>query len=316
MDLTFSLIAILFVLSLFLLALFIIAPLFKNGIGRCLYVWHNMPLLRYPVDFFIKIKAKSISAEWSKKIKNISESEIPKIDWGEPIILDLRDLYILDHKSDDVRCILNTIYHDYPRDESALWLSHFNDDFIFKPEIAPMPDYDYSFYNKTLNIKTSQYPDSWIYLVSHKLMPSRYALDFLFMTRKPMDETLQINICANSLAKRIRYIIKNNLDIRFDIVDKGFFLASYNQECWGQFKHPYSISLGEYHHVRLEVIDNIFVLYIDDKMVIGNQVDCKLWAGHFFLIFWNGINNVDIMDISIKDLKLIIPKNPNIEFPQ
>ncbi len=296
--------------SCLLLALFVIVPVARLGIVGYLAVLNRLPILRYFVNSYVGSIGKRISKEWLSKIKILSENELPHIDWenGESVLDQRTPFYILDQKSDDIRCIINNKIHNYPHDAEALWNSHFTNEFIFVPEIAPSPSYNYEINNDTLSIRSNDELENWVYLLSKEKYPAVYALDFMFKTGCSLDETLQIDFNMKSLASRLRFIVKNNNDVRFDVVERGFFLSSFYEENYSQFKRPCSLTLNEYHHVRFEKTNNCFALWIDDELQMGVSINAELEDGHWCLIFWNGLERNDMISIDIKNFRVLYPQ--------
>lgn len=295
-------------LCLFMIVYFFVLPISKYGISKYLSIEQQVnPLTRRLVDIFHEHRAKALSVEWYDRTEILNDKDIPHINWQEDTISTkgMNSFYCLDQKSDDIRPLLISDW-DLPRDKEAWEIAKFTGIYLFRPDIAPRPDFQFmEKTDNTLRIKTGGKYDMWAYLVAKEKQPTTYALDFDFTPYTQNDETLQLCFAQSSLASRFRFLLEHNAILRFDIVDHGYFTFWKNEELWQKFRRPCHLTLREKHHIRLECINNVFALYFDYKLVFAVRVkdyvaEPKYWS----LIMWNGIykreNNNDNINIEVQ----------------
>ena len=160
-----------------------------------------------------------------------------------------------------------------------------------------------------LLITTGAKIDTWIYLVSKQKCPAVYAMEFDYVPHTEMQETLQIDFCCHSLARRFRFNLENNRTLKFDMWDKGCSIYYNNVSGWDQFKQPCSLPLHKITHVRLEVINDIFAIYYDNKLQMAVRVKgYEPCLTDWYIVFWNGVKKKQTMNIELSNLKLLIPQ--------
>ena len=264
---------------------------------------------KFGVDYISKYLEKEshrISEKWLNRIHIISPENFPIIEWEKDSKTSegCYSFYSLDQYSDDCRNFLMSSYADLPCDKDLWWMSQFSNKYIFKPEYAPSPRYHFTIdYNKA-TYKTGKELDTWVYLPSKKPQPNCYSIEFDYLPITEMKETLQFDFCMQSLAKRFRFNLENNKTLKFDVVDKGFFLHCISTEKWDKYKIPLSLPLNKLTHVQFQIIHNKFAVSFDGNIKLAvevdgyNQTENLFWA----LIFWNGIDKPEkIMEFEISN---------------
>ena len=150
-----------------------------------------------------------------------------------------------DKFSEDTRNLLLS-FENLPCDKDALLKARLDldRDYFFKPEFSPEAKYKILKSideTNSLEIQTESQLDTWVYMPAKAKQPSRFAIDFDFLTNTSIKETLQIDFLMKSLADRFRFMIKDNKVLKFDIWANGYSLG-YQEEEWKKFEKPYSIS--------------------------------------------------------------------------
>lgn len=260
----------------------------------------------YIVNKLLKNRAKSLSKKWIERIELLSESQMPSVNWVIPNDnLDLREkIHFLDQSSLDVRGMYNNVNCHYKKD--LFFASHFTNEYFFDPNLSTSPNYDVENIDKGVRIVTPPIIDTWIYLPSKEMQSAIYALDFDFVPSTDMHETLQICFYADSLAKRFRFNLECNTDLKFEIVDYGFFIY-YEDKRWEKCCKHCTLPLNMITHVRVEVIDNCFAIYFNGKMEMAIRIkNFRGYDSNWMLLFWNG-NNPERMDVRISNFKILYP---------
>ncbi len=175
--------------------------------------------------------------------------------------------------------------------------------------------------DSTLHVKTGTKYDTWVWLVGKEKQPKDYCVEFDFISHTKCQETLQICFASNSLASRFRFNLENNETLKFDIVDKGYFLYWSHKELWSKLRKPCSIPLHKKVHVKLECINNVFAVYYDNDLKMAVRIkDYEAKPNYWYLVFWNGTPNDEFkgkqdnyMDLEIRNLKIFHRKTKDKE---
>lgn len=305
-------------MTLGLLAVFIVFPVFKCGWADSLFYLHQMnPLARIVIRKILSWEERRLSNRWLARVEAVGREEIPLINWviDEQRSQGIDSFYCLDQYSDDCRQLLHSSYK-VVKDDRLWFRSKFTNEYYFAPQYSPVPRYEMERIENSLLIRTGSRIDTWIYLVSRQKYPQCYALEFDYIPHTEMQETLQIDFCCHSLARRFRFNLENNRTLKFDITDRGCFTYWANVKGWDRFKKRRSLPLHEVTRVRLEIIHNLFVIYYNDCMEMALRVrDYKPEQTDWYLIFWNGTENEQSMSIEIRNFKTFIPasdwRNPS-----
>lgn len=302
------------VLSLCLLLFFVIIPISRVGLWK--YATDQMeinPFVAKLMNKYTFYQSKNLSEDWYSRVQEILGGQIPKIEWVEDSASSkgINSLWCLDQQADDVRPLLMKEWN-LPYDKSVWWNSHQTGKCTFQPSIAPSPIYDMHRTDSTLNILTGRKFDTWIWLVAKKQQPKDYCVEFDFVTHTKSQETLQICFASNSLAERFRFNLENNETLKFDVVDKGYFLYWFRSDLWSKLRKPCSIPLHKKVHVKLKCIDNIFAVYYDNDLKMAVKVKgYEASPSYWYLIFWNGTPHEEFkgkqdnyMSLEISNLKI------------
>lgn len=73
---------------------------------------------------------------------------------------------------------------------------------------------------------------------------------------------LQFAFHMEHLLKRYRFLITNNEKLNFEVVDNGFFLTAIHSV-------PLKFTLGEIYKIRIEIQNNTFSFYLNDKLKLA-----------------------------------------------
>ena len=299
---------ILLIIVFGLICFFILIPLKNVGLIRFLYYEKEMnPIVRRVVYKYLNYKNNALIKYLISNVEIIDKTEIQHINW----VLDssfkgIDSLYCLDQYSDDVRALLSTS-EDIMKDNYRWFRANFTNQYFFYPLHSPNPRYKMEKGFDWIKINTPPIPDTWIYLASKDKYPNIYAISFDIILHQVMKETLQICFYCQSLAKRLRFILDDNKYLRFEIVDKGCFSSK-----WHKLNKECSLPLHKTVNVRLEVINNIFALYLDNVFQMAIRIKkYKLENGYWYIIFWNGKKTNVSMSIEIENLRVYLDEKNN-----
>jgi len=213
----------------------------------------------------------------------------PEVDWTDaPELSDFRRFYSFhDGTCEDVRGIPT----------EAWWRSHFRGRYRLHLESHESLAYSCEEEAGALRFRSSSAPDTWIYLVSREELPSAYAVEFDYTPFVAFKEQLQFDFAATSLADRHRFILSYNEKIRYQRIERGFWLPDAGSV-------PFSLPLGVATRVRLEIVGNVFAFVADGRPVVCWQ-DCRYAPrrARNFLLFWNGPDE-RAMDFRISGFKV------------
>lgn len=290
--------------------LFVIIPIAGHGWLPFLYAqYKGNPILSRVIIKWIRLKEKKLSNEWLSRVELVRQEDIPVVHWVEDRQRShgLDSFYCLDQYSDDCRQLLHHSYN-VVRDDMLWFMSKFTDKYYFDPEHSPSPRYEMHREGGKLSIGTGSRIDTWIYLVSKQKCPAVYALEFDYTPHTEMQETLQIDFCCHSLSSRFRFNLENNRTLKFDITDRGCFVYWMNVKGWSKYKKTCSLPLHKSTHVRLEVIKDIFAVYFDSMLQMAVKVKgYEPCPTDWYLVFWNGVEKEQAMNIELGDFKLSVP---------
>jgi len=217
----------------------------------------------------------------------------PHVDWADkPIYADLLDFYSLhDETCSDVRGIPTETW----------WRSHFFGRYPQHAESHGDLAFDWCRMENGVRFRSRSVSDSWIYLVSRDLLPPVYAISFDYTPRNVFKEQLQLDFAATSLADRHRYILSNNEKLRYQRIERGFWLPDVAQK-------PWSVPVGRTTRIRLEVVDRTFALLADDGLVAcWRDGRYRPHPSRNMLLFWNG-EAATAMDFDLANFGVYLPK--------
>lgn len=194
------------------------------------------------------------------------------------------------------------------RDECfAWWMAMFRGPYLFRPAEYPAPKYNLEIVDGTLTASVPAKNDAWVYLISKRPCPPTFRLEFDYLSHQAMEETIQLCFAFESLASRFRYdLYADNRLLVFDIVKGGMFMGAYNHEKWlkGGIRKPYSMRIGEWVHVRLEAIGNVFQLFFDEEPAMAMRVrGYEPKPSPWVFIAWSGFKEQP-MKIQLKNVKV------------
>jgi len=222
-------------------------------------------------------------------------AERPRVDWEDvPELCDFRRFYSFHDKTCEDVLGMPT---------EAWWRSHFRGRYRLHLESHETLPYSCEEEDGALRFRSSSAPDTWIYLVSREELPPVYAVEFDYTPFAVFKEQLQFDFAATSLADRHRYILSYNEKIRYQRIERGFWLPDVGST-------SFSLPLGVPTRVRLEVVGNVFVL-----LAGGKRVACwrdRRYApqrARNFLLFWNGPDE-RAMDFRISGFTVQFERNP------
>lgn len=181
---------------------------------------------------------------------------------------------------------------------SADWFqSHFKGDYHVHTEDHRELLFDFEQRNGALDFHSRLGTNTWIYFVSRDSLPARYAIQFNYTPFTEFKEQLQFDFGGTSLADRHRFILSFNRFIRYQRIERGFWLPDVMRKDW-------QLPLGTPTAVRLEVVDNIFTLMFDGKIAACWQDErYTVRPSRNFLIFWSGEEAVK-MDFRLTDFQV------------
>lgn len=296
-----------------ILLFFVGIPIFKYGLIEYLGREKEInPILRRCIHWHMSKRNKHMSAEWLARVSRITEDRIPNYKWKEDVSTSngIESFYCLDQQSDDVRDLLLPACH-LTHDKMNWWRSHFSNEYMFAAENANIiqPAYKIEKSDTSVKISTGSDLDTWIYLVAKEKQPAIYALEFDYMPKIEMQETLQICFASSSLAQRFRFNLENNKTLKFDVVDYGNFTWWQNTDSWKiKLQESCSIPIDEWTHVKLFVINDIFAIYYDGILKMAVRVkDYIPKENYWYLIFWNGTKIKSPLSVELRDFKIYHP---------
>ena len=217
----------------------------------------------------------------------------PTLEWTTvPELSDVRSFYSFhDQSCPDVA--------DIPTER--FWRSHFFGRYQLHLDSHASLAYELSDVPGGVRFRSPATPDTWIYLVSRRVLPTAYAIEFDYRPDSVFKEQLQLDWAATSLAERHRFILAYNEYVRYQRVARGLLPDDVAHV-------PCSLPLGRASRVRLEIVARTFALSVD-----GRTVCCYRDAGHRprpsrgFLLFWNG-HDERAMDFQVTNFTFQVPR--------
>ena len=182
------------------------------------------------------------------------------------------------------------------------FLSHYTDEYPLTADKTRKNNYSITFENNGFHVVSDSLDDHWIYIVSKKKMPKKYAVEFDYFRKTAICEQLQFDIFASSLADRFRVISEYGELVFFDAVQKGYFLKRfYEKEC--------PMPIGLTNHIRLEVNEEHIMYYVNHKKELCVTIkDYPIKQAHMIILFWNRTDKKPI-DITISNFAIYTEKD-------
>lgn len=180
---------------------------------------------------------------------------------------------------------------------AKLWAGRLTGRFPFNPCTKERPGY------RVVDVDGGQrltYPAGrpwrWIMLVSKKVLPPVYALEFDYTPHTRFREQLQFDFMMRSLHQRLRFMLRHNERFVFSVIDGGFFAPDSRSV-------PFSFEMDRTVRVRFEIIRDVFVLLVDGRVVMSVQVEglCGRGDERCALIFYDQEPDV-LIDCEIANL--------------
>ena len=184
------------------------------------------------------------------------------------------------------------------------WCSHFRGRYRLHEEPDERLSYEVRKTEDGFRIVSPPVPEIWVYGVSRAVLPATYAIEFDFTPATVVKEQLQLDFAATSLADRHRFILSYNEKLRYQRIERGFWLPDVDAS-------PWSLPVGRTTRLRLEVDGQVFALVAD-----GETVACwrdrryRPRPARNFLIFWNGPDERPI-DVRVERFRVQFAKNPS-----
>lgn len=142
-------------------------------------------------------------------------------------------------------------------------------------------------------IKTDGVKNDWVFLLSKKYLPNDYVIRFNATLHSEVTE-LQVAFNYTDITSRLRFLLYENKELRFDAVGDGYFINDLAST-------PYSFTPGKSYTVELAAVDGCYSISIDGKrcLTIKNR---HVAAGRTkaALVLWNREAGQP-MDAEIKD---------------
>ncbi len=252
---------------------------------------------------------KDLNNEWLSKTTLVDSCDVPHIEWIEDAKTShgFDSFVYLDEKCDDIKYLVFTRW-PIPLSSYYWWKSRMGGEYFYTNTQKKDPEYLVERNDSILHIMTSSRPDSWVYLSAVDKQSDCYALDFDYLPKGEQYETLQIDVRLKSLANRLKFVIRNNRDVKFDMYMQSNPLAVSNDERWRKFITPVSLSKEDYSHIRLEVIHDYYSLIVNEKRIISIKVDGSSTVGDYWcLMSWNSYDEIPC-EFFVKNFKILRQK--------
>lgn len=199
---------------------------------------------------------------------------------------------------------IQNLHHDlYPISNNGKnwFMSHFTSIYPLTNTKNTDNNYSLEICNDGFHIETDSADNHWIYIVSNKTMPSKYALEFDYNSKTSICEQLQFDIHSTSLANRFRIISEYGKLLFFDAVKDGFFLKRF-------YEKKSLLPTNTLNHIRLEVFENHILYYVNNNIELSvtiNKLEIK--PGKLIILFWNREDKAPI-DIKISNFSVYTEK--------
>ena len=232
----------------------------------------------------VSFKDYNIQADWTR---NEELSDLQSAFW------------FTNEKSPDVVGLYPDIFPS--PDRSKQWfMGHYTGEYPLTVDVPVENNSKLTFENNGFSVLTEPTINHWVYVASKKDMPEKYAVEFDYEGRTPIQEQIQFDIFATSLANRFRVISAFGEKLFFDVVRDSYFLKRfYEKDC--------QMPIGETNHIRLEVDRNHIVFYLNYKKELCVTInEALVTPGRFIMLFWNFFEEKSI-DVSISNFVIYTP---------
>jgi hypothetical protein len=249
---------------------------------------------------------KDLNDNWLSRTRLVESNELPLIEWEEDSVTSkgFNSFTFLDETCVDIKYLVHTRW-PLPISSYYWWKSRLGGDYFYTNTQVKDPCYLVEQEDSVLHIKTSKKKDSWVYLSAIAPQAQYYALDFDYLPIGDQYETLQIDVRLRSLANRLKFVIRYNKDVKFDMYIQSNSLAVSSDKRWKEFIKPLTLSKGEYSHIRLEVMDDIYSLVVNEERIITVKVDNSSDLGNYWcLMSWNSQEEIPC-EFKIKNFRIL-----------
>lgn len=284
--------------------------LFKRHIKRIAAIGLTLvvlSLIPYWIAVFYQNRlTRQLNDDWLSRTSLLNSEEVPLITWVEDSVTSkgFNSFVLLDETCDDINYLVHTRW-PLPIKSYYWWKSRLGGDYFFTNKREDSPLYNVERTDSTLHITTSSKVDSWVYLPAIQPQPNYYALDFDYYPIGDQYETLQIDVRLRSLANRLKFVIRYNKDVKFDMYIRSNALAVSSDERWQEFIKPLTLRKDGYSHIRLEVIRDIYSLIVNNERIISVRVDSSTGLGDYWcLMSWNAYEEIPC-ELYIKNFKIL-----------
>lgn len=130
-------------------------------------------------------------------------------------------------------------------------------------------------------------PNRWIFLLYKKTLGNIYSITY-DITIFSIFKEIQFGFNYETIAKRVRFMIVDNKNLVFEVVENGTFYLIQSV--------PLSLKLGIKYHIRIEVIKDSFFYYVDDVLVMSLSSHLHEAKNNqkIAFIFWENKNEREI----------------------
>ena len=248
-----------------------------------------------------------LNEDWLNRTVLLSPEEVPSVEWKEDTVTSkgFNSFVLLDEDCDDINYLVHT---HWPLSFKSYywWKSRLGGEYFFTNTQNGQPKYRVEKTDSTLHILTSTKADSWVYLPAVDAQPSCYALDFDYLPIGDQYETLQIDVRLRSLANRLKFVIRYNQDVKFDMYIQSNALAVSSDKRWSEFIKPLTLPKDRASHIRMEVFKDIYSLVVNGERIISVKVDNSEELGDYWcLMSWNGFDSGTACEMEIHNFRIL-----------
>ncbi len=250
---------------------------------------------------------RQLNVDWLSRTSLLSPDEVPMIEWEEDSLSSngIESFVLLDEDCDDIKYLVHTRW-PLTIQSYYWWKSRLGDDYFFTNKQGGKPKYYVEKTDTSLHVITSAKKDSWVYLPAVEPQPYFYALDFDYYPAGEQYETLQIDVRLRSLANRLKFVIRYNKDVKFDMYIQSNALAVSSDNRWAEFIKPLTLPKDRFSHIRMEAIGDIYSLVVNEERILSVRVENSAELGNYWcLMSWNGFGGGTACELEIRNFKIL-----------